>query len=104
MSWAASDSAMVVQARGRLQLGRVRHSRRPQRVSSPVLGGVPYPCVARYPGAPLGWDPYGLTNLARPGPQMEPGLGGGADVFSLAAAGATPGATHPSLPISTGHD
>src|SRR5262245_30076689 len=42
------------------------------------------------PRGPLGWDPYGLANLAGPGPQMEPGLGGGSRALFPARATETP--------------
>src|SRR5262249_46371087 len=51
----------------------------------PCFTGPPRPLGSPLMGPVLGWDPYGLANLARPGLVMEPGLGGGADVFSLAA-------------------
>ena len=58
------------------------------------LGEVPYPRGARTLGAPFdGTQTVTVSLTARPGPWMVPGLGGGDDEFSLAAAGATPGAT-----------
>src|SRR5262249_33941004 len=48
----------------------------PRRQTVRACAGVPLAGPSR-PWGPVGWDPYGGADLARLGPCMEPGPGGG---------------------------